>query len=151
MVLSKYKLPNGNVFIWLGTGGVWGESEGLDNVLILAGGDILFLKTAKVLSLYQEKVRADVESLGHKEFAAKYEFPIDYDLWKELKESAKTGAYPPFSQNARDRIADFQNMISAYISNIQQVKDQYEEVRQLEAIIHECRNHIVKIRAESRH
>ena len=51
MVLFKYKLPNGNVLIWLGTGETWGRSEGVDNVLILEGGDVLFLKTTKVIPI----------------------------------------------------------------------------------------------------
>ena len=96
MVLSKYKLPNGNVFIWLGKGGIWEKSEGVDNVLILNGGDVLFLKTMKVLPLYEEKVKQDLKNLGHEEFVKKYELPADGDLLEDLKKGVITGEYPPF-------------------------------------------------------
>jgi hypothetical protein len=60
MVLSRYKLPNDNVLIWLGTGGMWGKTKGVDNVLILAGGDVLFLETTKMISLHDQAFREDL-------------------------------------------------------------------------------------------
>lgn len=99
MVLSKHELPNGNIFIWLGKGGIWGkggEKESIDNVLILAGGEVLFLKTVKVLPLYEEKVKEDIKILKYEEFMAKYELPFNVDLWKDLKQGAESGEYPPF-------------------------------------------------------
>ena len=148
MVLTKYKLPNGNVLIWLGRGGIWGKSEGVDNVLVLAGGDVLFLKTVKIIELYKEKVREDIKSLSREEFAKKYEIPGNGDLWKELKEGVKTGKYPPFLENLEERISDFKSMISLYITNILQIEDPDEKIRQLEEIIDKCRRNILKIRAE---
>lgn len=99
MTLSKHKLRNGNVFIWLGKSEIWGkggEEEGVDNVLILAGGEVLFLKTAKVLPLYEEKVREDLKILEYEEFIDRYDFPADRDFWKDLKEGVESGEYLAF-------------------------------------------------------
>lgn len=148
MVLSKYKLPNENVFIWLGKGGIWGESEGLDNVLILAGGDILFLKTIKCLSLSDHKLRDDMKNLSYEEFIKQYELPANGDLWKELNEGVKSGEYPPFLQNTKGWIKDIQNMMAAYIGNILKLKDPDEKIRQLEAIMEYCRRSLLKIKTE---
>lgn len=148
MVLSKYILPNGNVFIWLGRGGIWGESKGIDNVLILAGGDILFLETSKCLSLSDPEIGNDIKNLSRGEFIKKYEMPVNGDLWKELKQGVVAGEYPPFRQKTKARIGNFQTMISAYITNILHLKDRNERMRQLKVIIQECRNHLLKTRAE---
>jgi len=104
MVLSKQELSNGNVFIWLGKGGIWGkgeESDDIDNVLILSGGEVLFLKAIKVMPLYEEKVRQDIRTLKYEEFTAKYNLPANIDLWKDLKEGAESGEYPPFLKAAQ--------------------------------------------------
>lgn len=71
MVLFKYRLPNGNVFIWLGTGGIWGRSKGIDNVLILYGGDVLMLETVKTIPLWKKEVVEDVNNLSYEEFVKK--------------------------------------------------------------------------------
>lgn len=150
MSLFKYKLPNGNVFIWLGRGGIWGKSEGVDNVLVLYRGDVLFLKTIKVIPLYREEVREDIKNMSYEEFAKKYELPANGDLWKELKEGIKMGRYPPFLENPEERVREFRNMISAYITSILQLYDPEEKIRQLEAIIEECHRKIMEIKAELR-
>ena len=43
--------------------------------------------------------------------------------------------YPPFLQNAKGRIKDIQNTVSAYITNTLRSKEPNERIRQLEAII----------------
>lgn len=138
MVLFKYKLPNENVFIWVGKGGIWGKSEGVDNVLVLAGGEVLFLKTIETISLWDEKVKEDIKNMGHEEFAKKYKLPTNGDLWSELKKGVEMGKYPPYLEGVEGRIREYQNMISAYIANISQLRDPDEKIRQLEAIIEEC-------------
>lgn len=148
MVLTKYKLPNDNVLIWLGRGGIWGKSEGVDNVLVLAGGDVLFLQTSKILELRREEVREDIKNLSYEELAKKYELPGNGDLWKELKEGLETRKYPPFVEKTENRISDFKGMISSYIWNISQLKDPREKIRHLEEIIDDCRSHISKAKAE---
>jgi len=150
MVLFKYRLPNGNVFIWLGTGRGWGGSEGIDNVLVLAGGDVLFLETRSVLSLAEEEVRKDLQKLGYEKFAEKYELPANGELWNELKAGVEEGRYPPILQNAKEEAKDFQTMISAYIANILNLRDPNERIRNLEAIIRECQIHTTRIRASLR-
>jgi hypothetical protein len=39
MIVHKYKLPNGNTLLWLGNQPIYG----CENVLVLAGGNVLFL------------------------------------------------------------------------------------------------------------
>jgi len=94
-------LPNENVFIWLGKGGMWGESGGMDNVLILAGGDVLFLKTIKAISLLKEGVKEDIKNLSYKEFNKKYELPVNGEIWSELKRGVGGGRCPPFREIKR--------------------------------------------------
>lgn len=106
MVLFKHRFPSGNIFIWLGKGDIWGKGlkkAGIDNVLILAGGDVLFLKTAKVLPLYEEKIKEDIKTLTHEDFIKKYDLPADSDLWKDLKEGVESGEYPPFQKAIKER------------------------------------------------
>ena len=43
MIQGKFELPNGNIFIWLGEHKI----HECENVLILAGGDVLFLREVK--------------------------------------------------------------------------------------------------------
>jgi len=108
MVLSKYRFSNGNIFIWLGKGGIWGKGQekgGIDNVLILAGGEVLLLKTVKVLPLYEEKVKEDIKTLKYEDFIEKYDLPTDGDLWKDLKEGVESGEYPPFQKTIKARKA----------------------------------------------
>ena len=150
MVLFKYKLPNGNVLIWLGRGGIWGESEGVDNVLILEGGDVLILKTIKAIPLWEDDIRKDIKNLSYEEFAKKYDLSTSRDLWIELKDGVKMGKYPPFLEKPEERAKEFRSMISAYITNISQLKDPEEKIRQLEAIITECHRKIREIKEELR-
>jgi hypothetical protein len=96
MTLQKYSLPNGNTILWLGKGGVWGSSDGLDNVMILTGGDVLFLKTIKTISLRDEEIREDLQKLSYEEFIKKYEVPDKYEVWDELKRGIQSGEYPTF-------------------------------------------------------
>ena len=151
MDLFKYRLPNGNVFIWLGSGGIWGRSESVDNALILDGGDVLFLRTDKILPLYEPKVKEDIKNLSCEEFAKKYELPLNIDLWKELKNGIEMERYPPFLEKNEDRMKDLQNMISMYITNILNLIDPNEKIRQLEAIMKKCHNDILRIRNEMKY
>jgi hypothetical protein len=144
MALFKYKLPNGNVFIWLAT------SEGIDNLLVLEGGDVLILKTTTVVSLNKEEVKEDIKLLSFEEFVEKYELPSNVELWDELKRGVKMGNYPPFLEKPNEKIMEFRGMISAYIFNILQLKDPNEKIRQLEAIIGDCHRKILEIKSQIR-
>jgi hypothetical protein len=82
MIEQKYKLPNGNTLIWLGNQPI----HGCQNVLILAGGDVQFLKAAEVLKAAD--VQQEIEHLDRREFFEKYGWPNNSsgnDLYGELK------------------------------------------------------------------
>jgi hypothetical protein len=143
MTLLKYKLPNDNVVIWLGSGVGWGKNEGIDNVLILAGGDVLYLKTIKELSLSNNQVREDLKNLSYNELCKKYDLPDKFELWSDLQKGVKTGKYPPYIDN--QPIDDFMQMVSSYISRIAQLSDRNEVTRILESIIRECHNKIISL------
>ena len=90
MIVHKYKLPNQNMLIWLGNQPIYG----CENVLVLAGGDVLFLKPAK--SFRVRDIQRDIEQLSQAEFLEKYEWPNNSsgtDLYWEL---SKTDEYPGF-------------------------------------------------------
>jgi hypothetical protein len=84
MIEHKYKLSNGNTLIWLGSQPIY-ECE---NVLILAGGDVLFLKPARTLEAREFK--QDLERLDQQEFFNKYGWPNNSsasDLYWELRKT----------------------------------------------------------------
>ena len=82
MIEQKYKLPNGNIFIWLGNQPIYD----CENVLILSGGDVLFLK--RVRKERSEIIREDMNKLEKDEFLDKHEWPHNESgngLYSELK------------------------------------------------------------------
>jgi len=90
MIERKFKLPDKNTFIWLGNQPIYG----CENVLILAGGDVLFLKPIKRLGVTD--IQRDVAQLSRQDFLKKYEWPNNSsgnDLYDEL---GKTDEYPAF-------------------------------------------------------
>ena len=97
MVLSKYDLPNENTIIWLGEGKVWGKGDGsnINNVLILANGEMLILKTVYTVDLTKKTVKKDILNLHYEEFICKYGLPNNEELWSELKERVQSGKYGP--------------------------------------------------------
>lgn len=151
MIVDKYKLPNDNVLIWLGTGKGWAESGGIDNVLVLAGGDVLFLKTIKELPLNQKEVREDIKNLSHNKFVEKYEMPTDGGLWSELKKNVKMGKYPPHLASREERIRDYKNMLWMYIMNIVDSHlEPEEQIQELKEIIKDCNMRIIGIKHKSK-
>ena len=84
MIVHKYKLPNGNTLIWLGDQLIYG----CENVLILAGGDVMFLKPARTLEA--RELKQDLEQLNQQEFFNKYSWPNNSsasDLYWELRKT----------------------------------------------------------------
>lgn len=84
MIEQKHKLPNGNTFIWLGNQPI----HGCENVLVLAGGDVLFLQTHQ--RLVAEKLKEDIQNLNQAEFLQQYGWPNNSsgkDLYWELREA----------------------------------------------------------------
>lgn len=90
MIAYKYKLPNGNTLIWLGNQPIYECA----NVLVLAGGDVLFVKPVKKLEV--KKLQEDMKQLSQRQFFEKYGWPSNSsgtDLYWELQ---KTDEYPDF-------------------------------------------------------
>lgn len=90
MLVHKYKLPNGNTLIWLGNQPIYG----CENVLVLAGGDVLFLKPVK--SFRVKDIQGDIGLLNRQEFFQKYDWPDNTsgnDLYNEL---SNTSEYPDY-------------------------------------------------------
>ena len=84
MIVNKHKLPNGNTLVWLDDQPIY-ECE---NVLILAGGDVLFLKPVKTLET--RELKQDLERLDQQEFFNKYGWPNNSsasDLYWELRKT----------------------------------------------------------------
>jgi len=90
MIEDKYKLPNGNTLICLGDQPI---SE-CENVLILAGGDVLFLKPVKRLEV--KKLQQDMRVLGRQGFFEKYGWPNDLSGNGLFLELQKEDEYPYF-------------------------------------------------------
>jgi len=87
MSVDKYVLPNGNLLIWTGK---WAKEGKITNVLILAGGNALFLRIDKILPLWEKSIREDMHKLSYREFIEKYKIPIDdWELYLVLKTAAK--------------------------------------------------------------
>lgn len=68
----------------------------INNVLVLSGGDVLFLKTEGILPLWKKDIQDDLEKLDCKTFSKKYNVPISSDLFAEIKNGLKTGEYPRY-------------------------------------------------------
>jgi len=82
MIEQKHELPNGNIFIWLGNQPI----HGCENVLILSGGDILFLKTHRREN--SQTIRHDINKLDKGKFLDKYRWPDNEsgnELYLELR------------------------------------------------------------------
>jgi len=95
VTLFKYRLSNGNVLIWLGTGEGWKTSQGIDNVLVTHGGQVLILRTVKVLSMMSAETKRDLETLDAEQFAGKHGVAIPRELLDDLKKGLHDGTYPP--------------------------------------------------------
>lgn len=82
MIEQRYELPNGNMFIWLGNQPI----HDCENVLILSGGDMLFLKRSREEK--GERIKEDIKKLEKDEFLDKYGWPHNESgngLYLELK------------------------------------------------------------------
>jgi hypothetical protein len=82
MIQQKHPLSNGDMLVWLGNQPI----QGCEDVLLLASGDVLFLKPVAVLKA--SDVRQDVGVLDRRQFIEKYRWPDNSsadDLYAELK------------------------------------------------------------------
>jgi hypothetical protein len=139
-VLDKHVLRNGNVFIWLGTGTGWASGANFDNVLMLTGGDVLFLKTSKSISLNDESVRGDLFSLSHDDFVKKYEVPMSHELWVDLRTGLKSGEYPLLSKSEKMRLWELREAVMLYVRRVVEMPDGREKASILNEIERELMN-----------
>ena len=128
MTILSDRLPSGNMYFWFGTGKGWGESgSGIDNALILTGGDVLLLKTIESISLHDAEVMNDLKKLDYNEFCKKYSLEnLNDDLWKEIKYGLETGKYPIISDRGQ-QYSDYVTMIQKYVAHLD--IEQLENVR----------------------
>lgn len=77
----------------------------VNNVLVLAGGDVLFLKTEGILRLWKEEVQKDLETLDCETFSKKYDVPNNSGLLTELKNGLETREYPGYLRRRKKSIA----------------------------------------------
>lgn len=131
MVIEEYRLPNDNVFIWLGT-----TDEVINDVLVLAGGDILFLKAQKTISLAKRGVKNDIMTLDCRSFAEKYKIPPNQELWSDLREKIESGEYPPFHRIFARQA--FESMLRGYVGALLRDSDPKRKIEILDGIIGDC-------------
>ena len=144
MTIFKELLPNDNVFYWLGSF----DNTQINNVLILAGGELLILKAIRRINLNLEKTRNDLLNMDIKDFIDSYDL-IEYlsiikdfvneikinkenyekkieEIIKDAKEGVKNELYPPYSGTIKmhkNYIELYKDMIKKYLQNIHSTKD----------------------------
>lgn len=91
MILGKYELENGNTLFHLGS-----RKDEAEHALLLAGGELLLLKTVHKLELFKEDIINDLKSMELSEFAENYGVHTDIDLLKEIKRGFTEGDYPAY-------------------------------------------------------
>jgi len=139
MTLFIYRLPNDNVSIWLGTN----SEAGIDNVLILTGGDILFLQTAKRIPLINSRIREEITNMSIDQIMEAYNLPDSYEVLKHIKMGVENGIYPAYREKSQNRIGDYLEMIRKYLGKINKI-DSIQEV------IKECKKRIQDLKAGKR-
>jgi hypothetical protein len=92
-LVQKFEIENGNTLLYLELP----NKDGIiNNVLVLSGGDVLFLKTEGILPLWKKDIQDDLEKLDCENFAKKYNVPISSDLFAEIRNGLETGEYPRY-------------------------------------------------------
>jgi len=82
MIEARHPLSNDNILIWLGNQPI----DECEHILLLAGGDVLFLKTVKTLP--SDELRAHLRALREADFIKKHGWPNNSsgkELYRELK------------------------------------------------------------------
>jgi len=97
MIIDKHLLINGNVLLWIPSN----REDDIENVLILAGGGVLLLKTIKHINILHPHTKNDIMTLSSDEFVKKYKLEDYEDIYKDIKYELKTGNYPKYEENNR--------------------------------------------------
>ncbi len=95
MIVNKYLLPNGNVILWRPSK----REDNIENILILAGGGILLLKSIKHIDMLYSYIREDVLSLSLDELVKKYKLEGYEDIYSDLRKELNKGGYPTYDKN----------------------------------------------------
>jgi len=136
-----YWLPNDNLVIWSGKTRSGGDSDQIDNILILAGGDILFFQPLDIISTYKQVVINNIKDMSYSEFKDKYGLNIDYNTWDFLKNELNTKKIPPYKYRLK-RI-EYSKMINNYLTSISRYDDRVvynEYVDIIENIVYRMSN-----------
>lgn len=150
-------LPRDNVFIWLGSF----DNSQVNNVLILAGGEVLILKAIRRFDLSQVQIRNDLEKEEIEAFIEKYgliddvsiitEFVVDLKNNKEdykrkitsivedLKKGVKNKKYPPFTGVLQNLyLNDFYQLTRLYLGKFCNSASSEHLIKDLMKIRDEC-------------
>lgn len=134
MALDRFKLPNGNEFIHLKN-----SRTKIQNVLILAGGEVLFLEEDSQVRL-NDSFQAELQTASRGEFselADKYGIPYTGpDLFYELNRGITAGKYPAFE--AGD--ADVDRHIDTAKKNLRQAVNSAKNRADKKTVIDNIRN-----------
>ena len=95
MILDKHLLKNGNVLLWISGH----REDNIDNVLILAGGGVLLLKSIKHVSMLFESFRNELRILSFNDLVKKYKLEGYEDIYYDLIPELKSGNYPKYEEN----------------------------------------------------
>lgn len=163
-MIDEIILPRDNVFIWLGSF----DNSQVNNVLILAGGEVLILKAIRKFDLNQDQIRNDLEEETIDAFIEKYdliddisiitEFVVDLKnnkedykrkikrIVKDLKEGVKNKKYPPFTGVLQNLyLNDFYQLTRQYLSKFCKSPSSEQLIKDLMKIRDECEGKIQEI------
>ena len=141
IMAQAHWLPNDNLVIWSGKTRSNGDSDQIDNILILAGGDILFFQPLNTISTYKQTVSNNIKNMSYTEFKDKYKLNIDYNTWNFLKNELNTKKIPPYQYKLKR--TEYNKMINNYLTSISRYDDRVvynEYVDIIENIINKMGN-----------
>lgn len=163
-MMDEIILPRENVFIWLGSF----DNSQVNNVLILAGGEVLILKAIRRFDLSQDQIRNDLEKETVDTFIEKYnliddvsiiaEFVIDLknnredykrkiiSIVEDLKKGVKSKKYPPYAGVLQNLyLNDFYQLTRWYLSKFCNSPASENLIRDLMEISDECTRKIQEV------
>ena len=145
---KAFWLPNDNRIIWAGNvASLDDDSEPIENILILAGGDILFFHTPAKLSTNKPTIIKDIKNLKYVDFKEKYGINIDYNTWNFLINELDANKIPPYKY--KFKIKEYSSMINNYLSNIERYVDDGIKYEEFIAIIKIIVNKMGKLKVKS--
>jgi len=92
-----------------------------ENLLILAGREILLFTSKKILNLNDLQVKTDLLSVSRKDFETKYGINIGYKTWTHLYQKILQLKYPPYQYQGK--LLEYQKMVHQYLQCIKNFQD----------------------------